>query len=282
MQFINSVDALKEALNLLRRKSGKIGFVPTMGALHEGHLSLVSRSRKEMDATVVSLFVNPTQFGPSEDFNKYPRPVERDRALCEKAGVDLLFSPSPAEMYPAGYGTYVLQERYTEAFEGAVRTGHFHGVCTVCAKLFNLLRPAVAYFGQKDYQQTVVIRRMVKDLNMELDIRVCPIVREADGLAMSSRNIYLSPEERLQAATLQRALAGAERAFASGERSAAPLLNEVRKILREAPLAQLDYAAVVDPNNLQELRRIETGAVVLLAARFGKTRLIDNTLLSPE
>ena len=282
MQFITSIEALKDALNLLRRKSPKIGLVPTMGALHEGHLSLVRHSRKEMAATVASIFVNPTQFGPSEDFDKYPRPIERDRELCEKAGVELVFAPPASEMYPDGYATCVLQERYTETFEGAVRAGHFRGVCTVCAKLFNLVRPAVAYFGQKDYQQTVVIRHMVRDLNMDLEIRVCPIVREADGLAMSSRNIYLSSLERRQATALHRALAAAEQAFAAGERSAAPILDTIKKVIREAPPAQLDYAAIVDPDNLQELRQIETEAVVLLAARFGKTRLIDNTKLAAE
>ncbi len=282
MQFITSIEALKEALDLLRRKNPKIGFVPTMGALHEGHLSLVRRSRKEMNATVASIFVNPTQFCPSEDFGRYPHPIERDRELCEKAGVDLVFCPPPSEMYPAGYATYVLQERYTEPFEGEVRVGHFHGVCTICAKLFNLVRPAVAYFGQKDYQQTVVIRRMVRDLHMDLEIRVCPIVREADGLAMSSRNIYLSAEERRQATTLHRALSAAEQAFAAGERNVAPMLDRIRKVIGEAPLAQLDYAAIADPDTLQELRRIEAGAVLLLAARFGKTRLIDNTLLTAE
>jgi len=282
MEFIASISDLKDALEALRRRSAKVGFVPTMGALHEGHLSLVRRSREEMEGTVVSAFVNPTQFGPAEDLDKYPRPVERDRELCEKAGVDILFAPPASEMYQAGYATYVLQERYSEPFEGALRTGHFHGVCTVCAKLFCLVRPAVAYFGQKDYQQSVVIRHMVKDLNMDLEVRVCPIVREEDGLAMSSRNAYLSAEERRQAPALHRALAAAEQAFAAGERSAAPLLAVIGKVIGEAPLAQMDYAAVVNPESLREVRRIETEAVALIAARFGKTRLIDNTKLTAK
>ena len=282
MEFIASISDLKDALEALRRRSAKVGFVPTMGALHEGHLSLVRRSREEMEGTVVSAFVNPTQFGPAEDFDKYPRPIERDRELCEKAGVDILFAPPASEMYQAGYATYVLQERYSEPFEGALRTGHFHGVCTVCAKLFCLVRPAAAYFGQKDYQQSVVIRHMVKDLNMDLEVRVCPIVREEDGLAMSSRNAYLSAEERRQAPALHRALAAAEQAFAAGERSAAPLLAVIGKVIGEAPLAQMDYAAVVNPESLREVRRIETEAVALIAARFGKTRLIDNTKLTAK
>lgn len=279
MEFVTSIAELKDTLAGLRRKSPKIGFVPTMGALHEGHLSLVRCSRNETGATVVSVFVNPTQFGPSEDFDKYPRPIERDRELCEKAGVSVVFAPPASEMYPAGYATYVLQERYTEQFEGALRTGHFHGVCTVCAKLFNLVQPTVAYFGQKDYQQSVVIRRMAKDMNMDLEIRVCPIVREADGLAMSSRNVYLSPDERRQAPTLHRALEAAEKAFAAGERRAAPLLEVISGTMSEAPLAKMDYAAVVNPDSLREMRRIESEAVVLIAARFGKTRLIDNARL---
>lgn len=282
MQFVASITDLNSALEALRRKSPNIGLVPTMGALHEGHLSLIRRSRQEMDSTVVTVFVNPTQFGPAEDFDKYPRPLEQDKKLCEKEGVDVVFAPSAAEMYPAGYATYVLQERYTDMFEGAVRTGHFHGVCTVCAKLFNLVRPKAAYFGQKDYQQSVVIRRMVKDLNMDLEVRLCPIVREADGLAMSSRNAYLSAEERRQAPALRRALEAAEKAFAAGERSAAPLLAIIQKTLAEAPLAKMDYAAIVNPDSLREMRRIETEGVVLIAARFGKTRLIDNIRLTAK
>ncbi len=209
-----------------------------MGALHAGHVSLIRSARKETGLVVVSIFVNPTQFGPSEDLDSYPRPLEHDREVCEKAGVDILFAPPTHEMYPGGYATYVLQERYTEAFEGEIRTGHFHGVCTVCAKLFNLVRPDIAFFGQKDYQQSVVIRRMVRDLNFDLKISVCPTVREPDGLAMSSRNVYLSPEEREQATVLHRALRKAEELFAKGERRAAPLIAAIDEVIREAPAGE--------------------------------------------
>jgi len=255
---------------------------PTMGALHEGHLSLVRAARKENDVVVVSVFVNPTQFGPSEDFDTYPRALDQDALACEKEEVDVLLAPRTADMYPAGYATYVLQERYTEPFEGEIRTGHFHGVCTVCAKFFNIVQPTTAYFGRKDYQQSVVIRRMVRDLNMDMEIKVCPIVREADGLAMSSRNVFLNAEERAQAPCLYRALQRAEELFHEGEHSAAALVAAMEQVLQEAPLGQVDYLAIVNPDSLREIRRVESEAIVLVAVRFGKTRLLDNTLLSVE
>lgn len=282
MRFIMSIADLRSAIEALRSAGKKIGFVPTMGALHEGHLSLVRRARKENDTVVVSVFVNPTQFGPDEDFDAYPRPIENDRRMCEKAGVDILFAPAPAEMYTGGYATYVLQERYTEAFEGEIRTGHFHGVCTVCCKLFNLVKPHTAYFGQKDFQQSVVVRRMVKDLNMDLNVEVCATVRESDGLAMSSRNVYLSPEERAQATVLHRAMRRAEEIFKGGERSVAPMLDAMRKVFETAPLAKVDYIAFANPETLREIRRIESEAVILVAARLGRTRLIDNMRLTAK
>ena len=282
MRFITSIADLRSAIEALRSAGKKIGFVPTMGALHEGHLSLVRRARKENDTVVVSVFVNPTQFGPEEDFDAYPRPIENDRRMCEQAGVDILFAPAPAEMYTGGYATYVLQERYTEAFEGEIRTGHFHGVCTVCCKLFNLVKPHTAYFGQKDFQQSVVVRRMVKDLNMDLNVEVCPTVRESDGLAMSSRNVYLSPEERAQATVLHRAMRRAEDIFKGGERSVAPMLDAMRKVFETAPLAKVDYIAFANPDTLREVRRIESEAVILVAARLGRTRLIDNMRLTAK
>jgi len=279
MRFVTSIADLGPALKALRKAKKSVGFVPTMGALHAGHLSLIRSSRAEMDVTAVSVFVNPTQFGPAEDFDAYPRPLDHDRAMCEKEGADLLFAPPVAEMYPGGYATYVLQERYTESFEGEIRTGHFHGVCTVCAKLFNLVQPNTAYFGQKDYQQSVVVRRMARDMNFDLTIRVCPTVREPDGLAMSSRNVYLSPEQRRQATALRRALDKAEAMFESGERRAQPLVAAMERVIHEAPAAKVDYIAVVNPDSLREIRRIESEAAVLLAVRLGKTRLIDNTRL---
>jgi len=288
MRLVTSVADLQAALKELRTAnkpvSGSdrrvIGLAPTMGALHAGHLSLIRRARQETDGVVVSIFVNPTQFGPAEDFDSYPRPIQRDSESCEKAGVDILFVPPTAEMYPGGYATYVLQERYTESFEGEIRTGHFHGVCTICAKLFNLVRPDIAYFGQKDYQQCVVVRHMVRDLNFDVKILVCPTIREADGLATSSRNVYLSLEEREQATVLYRALRKAEEMFRNGERLAVPIMAAMDEVIREAPLVKVDYIAVVNPETLREIRRVESEAMVLLAVRLGRTRLIDNCHLS--
>ncbi len=282
MRFITSIGDLHSVIAALRGAGKRIGFVPTMGALHAGHMSLVRKSKAENDTTAVSVFVNPTQFGPEEDFEAYPRPIENDRRLCEQAGVDILFAPAAGEMYPGGYATYVLQERYTEAFEGEIRTGHFHGVCTVCCKLFNLLKPHRAYFGHKDYQQSVVIRRMVRDLNMDLEVEVCPTVRESDGLALSSRNVYLSPEERSQATALYAALRRAEEVFQSGERSVAPMADAMRKVIERAPMARVDYIAFVNPETLREVRRVESEAVILIAARLGRTRLIDNLRLTAK
>jgi len=280
MHFVTTVADLRRVLKQLRTGGKSVGFVPTMGALHEGHLSLIRRARDENDVVVVSIFVNPTQFGPHEDFDRYPRQIEKDREICEQEGVNVLFAPPASEMYPAGYATYVLQERYTEPFEGKIRTGHFHGVCTICAKLFNLVRPDVAYFGQKDYQQSVVVCRMVRDLNFDVEIRLCPIVRETDGLAMSSRNSYLSAEERRQATCLYKALRKAEEMFEAGERNVAPLIAAMEQVFAEHPLAKVDYIAVVNPDSLREIRRIESEAIVLVAARIGETRLIDNTRLT--
>ena len=287
MRLITSAPEISQAVDEIRKAGKTIGFVPTMGALHEGHLGLVRKAREEMDTTIVSVFVNPTQFSPDDDLDRYPRQIEQDTEICEREGVDILFAPGPSEMYPAGYATYVLQERYTDPFEGEIRIGHFHGVCTVCAKLFNLVRPHAAYFGQKDYQQCVVIRRMVRDLNFDLEIRLCPIVREADGLAISSRNVYLSDEERSQATCLYRALCKAEEMFKSGERLAAPMVTAMEEILGAARwghnsscVPEVDYLAVVNPDSLREVRRVESEAMVLVAARFGNTRLLDNVRLS--
>ncbi len=280
MRSVSTLPDLWAAMEGLRQGNKSVGFVPTMGALHEGHLSLIRRARAETDVTVVSVFANPTQFGPEEDYDTYPRQLKEDAQLCEREGVDLLFAPSPSEMYPAGYATYVLQERYTEPFEGEIRTGYFHGVCTICAKLFNLVRPGIAYFGQKDYQQSVVIRRMVRDLNFNMEIRICPIIRESDGLAISSRNAYLSPDERRQATCLYRALQKAEEMFKAGERRAAPMITAMEEVFKEFPLAKAAYIAVVNPESLREIRRIESEAMVLVSARIGKSRLIDNTRLS--
>lgn len=252
-----------------------------MGYLHEGHLALVRRAKAECEHVAVSIFVNPTQFGPNEDLARYPRDVPRDLALLREAGVDLVFAPMPDEMYPPGYSTYVEVEHVTAPLEGARRPGHFRGVATVVCKLFNIVQAQRAYFGQKDAQQTVVIRQMVRDLNLPIEIVIVPTVREADGVALSSRNVYLSPAQRAAAPTLYRALQQAQALYAHGERAAETLRAAMQAVLAQQPLAQIDYVSVADPHTLQELHgRIEHGALLSLAVRFGTTRLIDNILLA--
>jgi pantoate--beta-alanine ligase len=256
-----------------------VGFVPTMGALHEGHLALMRAARERCDAVVASIFVNPTQFGPTEDFGKYPRTVEADCALLEREGVDLVFLPAVEEMYPAAATTVVEVAGLSDRLDGASRPGHFRGVATVVAKLFHIVAPDRAFFGQKDAAQVAVLRRMVRDLHFELELVVCPTVREADGLAMSSRNRYLSPEERRQALVLSRALRTVEAACAAGERNAGRLLELGRATIAEEPAVRLDYFRVVDPEDLIELESVDGRALVAVAAHVGTTRLIDNVLL---
>jgi pantoate--beta-alanine ligase len=256
-----------------------IGMVPTMGALHEGHLSLIRRARAECGYVVVSIFVNPTQFGPQEDFARYPRDLDKDLALSLGAGADLVFAPADVEMYLPGHSTWVDVEGLSEGLCGVARPGHFRGVCTVVAKLLNLCDPDRAYFGQKDAQQLAVIRRMVRDLNMGADIVGCAIVREADGLAMSSRNVYLSPEQRAQAPLLRKALLVAEESIARGERDAAVIQNAVRVVLDGADLGEVEYVVVVNAEDLEPVESIAGECLVAIAVRFGRTRLIDNTLV---
>ena len=274
----------------LARKWGRagvrVGLVPTMGYLHEGHISLVKRARRAVGkagVVVASIYVNPTQFGPSEDLAKYPRDLPRDTRLCRAAGVDVLFTPDDAEMYPgksAGYySTYVVEEALAAGMEGAARPVHFRGVTTVVAKLFNLVLPEVAVFGQKDYQQATIIERMTADLNFPVKIIVAPTLREADGLAMSSRNKYLSPEERSQAAILFHALEAVRLAVKDQPVSAARLKSDVRAFITVAPLARLDYVEFFDPVTLKPVRQVERGMHMALAVFFGKTRLIDNARL---
>ncbi len=277
MRRLETVPALYE---WRRDVKGSLGLVPTMGFLHEGHLSLVRRARRENDTVAVTIFVNPTQFGPNEDFSRYPRDLSRDLTLLEEEGVDLVFTPDRLEIYPGEYATYVTVERMGERWEGAVRPGHFRGVATVVTKLFVLFQPDRAYFGQKDYQQLLVIRRLARDLGFPLTVVLCPIVREPDGLAMSSRNSYLSGAEREAATVLSRALQAGERAYRSGERSGRHLQGVVEEILAQERLAKPDYVAVADPETLQELDEVgPRGAVICLAVRIGSTRLIDNCLL---
>ena len=264
-----------------RSRGKSIGLVPTMGALHAGHLSLLRACRAGNDVSVMSLFVNPTQFDRPDDLARYPRDPEGDSRLAREAGVDVIFAPNVEEMYPAGYATFVIVEGLTTRWEGASRAGHFRGVATVCTKLFTVCRPHRAYFGQKDYQQTLVVKRVAEDLNLDLQILVQPTVREADGLALSSRNVLLGPEERRQATVLSRALRDAQAAVRAGDRDAVKLRLAIEAAIRETPLASVDYVGVCDPETLEPLEHIAGRAVAVVAARFGTTRLIDNTLLEP-
>ena len=268
------------AISLARRHKGKrLGLVPTMGALHDGHLSLVRAAKSKCDVVVVSIFVNPTQFGPNEDFAKYPRSFERDCALLEKENVDVVFAPSVEEMYPPGAVTYVTVEGLSEKLCGKSRPGHFRGVTTVVAKLFHIVEPDVAFFGQKDAAQVAIIRRMVRDLNFPVEIVACPIVREADGLALSSRNAYLDPGQRKSALVLFGSLIHAQEMFARGERDATKLLAVGRETFRKEPAVRLDYFEIVNPDTLDPLTQISKPALVAVAAFVGTTRLIDNVML---
>ncbi len=259
-----------------------IALVPTMGALHEGHFSLVREARRQCSPVVVSIFVNPLQFGPSEDFKKYPRQFDRDRAALEQLGVDYLFAPSVEEMYLAGFQTHVSVERLTERLEGRSRPGHFRGVTTIVLKLFEITRPGIAFFGRKDAQQARIIRQMARDLDLDVSIQVCPIVREADGLAISSRNAYLSPEERKSAAVLYRSLDVARQAIAKGERDSAQLLPLVRQVVGGESGVRLDYAELVSADTFEAVSHLHGECYLLLAAFVGTTRLIDNALIEEE
>jgi pantoate--beta-alanine ligase len=266
-----------EAVSRSLAASGKsLGFVPTMGCLHEGHLSLVRESRKTMGATVVSIFVNPTQFGPGEDFKSYPRDAERDQRLLEAEGVDILFMPEAAEVYPDGYRTYVEVLDLQDRLCGASRPGHFRGVCTIVLKLFQIVRPDAAFFGWKDAQQVVILRKMVTDLNAGIRIEACPLVRDADGLALSSRNSYLSAEERRAALSLSASLRAAQAMVGAGERDARAVIERMKETIGREPLARIDYIEIVSPDDLLPLKTIGGEALVALAAFVGKTRLIDN------
>jgi pantoate--beta-alanine ligase len=276
MQTVTTLSELRAARAKL---PGPVGLVPTMGYLHEGHISLARKAREECASVVTSIFVNPTQFAPTEDLAKYPRNLPRDLALLEAAGVDLVWTPTPEVMYPPGFQTWVEVEHLTKGLEGAVRPTHFRGVTTVVAKLFQAVQPDKAYFGQKDAQQAAVIRQMVKDLNFPLDIVVCPIVREADGLAMSSRNVYLNPEERKAATVLSRALNAAKAAYEQGERKAESLRRIMKEVIEAEPLARLQYVSCADYETLEELETVRGKALLSMAVYFGKTRLIDNFVL---
>ena len=279
MKTVTTISEMQSFAESLRREGKRIGFVPTMGFLHEGHLSLMRKAREECDVVVVSIFVNPTQFGPREDLDRYPRDAEGDRKKCGSAGVDVLFMPEAKDMYPEKPTVYVTVLGISDILEGAARPGHFRGVATVVAKLFNLVKPHRAYFGQKDFQQCVVLERMVAGLNMNVEVVVLPTVREADGLAMSSRNSYLNAEERRAATVLFKALTTARDLFRAGATEPEKLKKKMQAVLREEKHIEVDYIEVADPETLAPLESASSRMVLLVAARLGATRLIDNLLV---
>lgn len=283
-EVVRGIEEMKAISEKFRSDGAIIGFVPTMGYFHEGHLSLMRRAKSECERVVVSLFVNPIQFGPQEDYERYPRDEERDAGLAEKEGVDILFIPSVEAMYPEGYATYVEVERLTKGLCGRFRPGHFRGVTTVVLKLFNIVKPHKAYFGMKDYQQLKVIEKMTKDLNLDVQIVPCPTVREPDGLAMSSRNAYLSQEERESASIIYKSLLYAQELFQKGETNAEKLREAIEDILKKEPLvSKIEYVEVVHPETLEGLENIgKEGALIAVAIYIGKARLIDNILLRKE
>jgi len=279
MKVITEISEMRALADGSRKQGRTIGFVPTMGFLHAGHASLMRRARQVCDVVVASIFVNPIQFGPNEDFDRYPRDEAGDRATCEAAGVDVLFMPKAPAMYPDTPSVFVIVEGISDILEGAVRPGHFRGVATVVAKLFNIVKPHQAFFGQKDYQQCAVIRRMVKGLNMDVEVVALPTLREPDGLAMSSRNSYLSPDERRKAAVIYRALSAAEQLAKTGTMQPEVLKNRMQAVVREAKDLEIDYLEIVDPEGLAPLASAQDSMALLIAVRIGRTRLIDNLLL---
>jgi len=276
MRVIESIVDMKR---IRQQLAEPVGFVPTMGYLHEGHLSLVRQARAENATVAVSIFVNPTQFGPREDLTQYPRDLPRDLALLEKEGADIVFTTSAADMYPGQYSSWVDVSRVTERLEGASRPGHFRGVTTVCAKLFNIVQPTKAYFGQKDAQQAIVIKRMVADLNMNLEIITLPTIREPDGLAMSSRNTYLNPKQRRAATVLYQALSLAQKLWSEGETDANIIRRQMTDLIQKQPLANIDYVSIANNETLEELDTVSPPALVSMAVKIGQTRLIDNVVL---
>jgi pantoate--beta-alanine ligase len=279
MKVVPTVAGMKALVRQWKRAGKRIGLVPTMGYLHEGHLSLVRASKERTDVTVVSIFVNPTQFGPNEDFKKYPRDLHKDSAYLEKAGVDCLFHPEAAEIYPPGYRTYVEVQGLQDRLCGKSRPGHFRGVATVVLKLFDIVAPDAAFFGAKDAQQVLILRRMAADLDLDVEVVTCPLVREPDGLALSSRNAYLSSDERKAALSLSIGLRWAERAVAAGERDAAKIVAGIVAVLEAEPLARVDYVEAVDPETLEPVAELRGDVLVALAVFVGRTRLIDNVRL---
>lgn len=279
LQVITSIEDIKQRIKTFKENQLSIGFVPTMGALHEGHLSLVRQARKENDKVVVSIFVNPLQFGINEDFTQYPRAFDNDCELLSKEGVDIVFNPKAPEMYPNGFCTSVIMESIEDRLCGKSRPRHFRGVATIVLKLFNLINPDIAYFGQKDFQQTVIIKRVVADLNLDVNIKVLPTIREKEGLALSSRNGYLSETEKNDALCLSKALIRAQTMANAGAKNAREILGEMEKIINNCKSARIDYISIVNPETLEAVSEVQHGDVAALAVRIGKTRLIDNIIL---
>lgn len=280
MKIFTKISEIRSEVNLRRAEGKSIGLIPTMGFLHEGHLSLVRESLRKTDCAIVSIFVNPAQFGPDEDFKQYPRDLERDVDILEKEGVEIVFLPDLEDMYPENYRTYVEVHDLQDKLCGRSRPGHFRGVCTVVLKLFQIVKPDIAFFGQKDAQQALILKKMVRDLNLRVDIDVLPIVREADGLALSSRNIYLNTEERNAALVLIKSLKKAEQMIDEGGRESGRIIKAMREVINLEPLARIDYVEIVDLDNLNPLDKIEGEALVALAVFIGKTRLIDNMIVN--
>ena len=279
MIIIKEINKIRKIIKEQRKKQKKIGFVPTMGALHQGHLSLIRQACKDNHFVVVSIFVNPTQFGPREDSKKYPRNLKQDTYLCTKAGVDIIFYPDTKEIYPDNYRTYVMVEELSDCLCGKFRPGHFRGVATVVTKLFNIVQPDVAYFGQKDAQQAIIIKRIVEDLNMPLKIKFMPTIREGNGLAMSSRNAYLSPDERRDAAILYQALNLAKGLIREGNRDSLDIIKKMRQLINKKKNAKVQYISIVDLENLKPMPKIEGSVLIALAVWIGKARLIDNIIV---
>lgn len=279
MDVISGIDQIQKITTELHKKGKTVGYIPTMGALHEGHLTLVRRSKAINDITIISIFVNPKQFGPQEDFKKYPRPIEKDQALLIKEKVDYLFYPSSSAIYPPGYQTQVTVNIFSDILEGKSRPGHFTGVATIVLKLFNLIKPTNAYFGQKDFQQVVVIRQMTRDLNLPINICAVPTIRDIDGLALSSRNIYLNTQERLDAVALYQSLQLAKKLIRAGNKNVQAIKIKMKKYLQKYKSVNLDFIEICDLNDLSQVRIIEEKVVILIEAYVGKTRLIDNIVV---
>ncbi len=279
MKVVDTIPRMSTLVKIFKKEGKSIGLVPTMGSLHEGHLSLARAAKKHTDVVVMSIFVNPLQFGPKEDFEKYPRDLKRDEDLATLAGVDILFSPSVHDIYPAGYSTYVNVEGLADALCGSSRPGHFKGVTTVVTKLFEIVRPKIAYFGQKDAQQAIIIKKMAGDLNMGVEIKIMPIIRSPDGLAMSSRNVYLSEAERQDALVLRESLKKAEDMIKAGERDSKKVIKAMQELIRPVPTAKIDYLSIVDTATLKDIRTISQEVLIAVAVFIGKTRLIDNMIV---